>query len=188
MQRTTIALATLAVILAGIAFFQGGTDHLLAGLANAGRVMAGVSILLVAAFSVSGLIQTVVTREMASAWLGKGSGWRGLLVAGIAGALIPGGPYVYYPIAISLLLAGAEIGTVVTFVTAKNLWTLSRLPLEIALLGPRLTLVRYLTTFLFPPAMGFLAQTFFPGVGDELRTILERTESAGAGKKAGDGA
>jgi uncharacterized membrane protein YraQ (UPF0718 family) len=109
-------------------------------------------------------------REVIERWLGVGSGWRGILLACLAGALIPGGPYVYYPIAGGLLKSGASLGVLVAFVTAKNLWSVSRLPYEFALLGPNLTLLRFALTFIFPPLIGFVAETLF---GDWLDRIRE---------------
>jgi hypothetical protein len=49
----------------------------------------------------------------------------------------------------------------VAFVTAKNLWAFSRLPLEVALLGPQLTLTRFLVTLALPPLLGYLAEKLF---------------------------
>ena len=74
---------------------------------------------------------------------------------------MPGGPYVYYPIAAVLLRSGASLGVLVAFVTAKNLWSLSRLPLEFALLGPQLTIIRFGATLLLPPLLGLLAEALF---------------------------
>jgi uncharacterized membrane protein YraQ (UPF0718 family) len=109
----------------------------------------------------AGLVQVLVSRELVERWLGSGSGWRGIALACIGGALMPGGPYVYYPIAAVLLNAGASVGVLVAFVTAKNLWSVSRLPLEIALLGTHLTLVRVATTLIIPPLLGLLAEALF---------------------------
>ena len=41
---------------------------------------------------------------------------------------------------------------------AKNLWAVSRLPLEFAVLGPRVTIVRFGVTLILPPLLGFLAE------------------------------
>ena len=110
---------------------------------------------------------------MVTLWLGSRSGWRGLLLACLGGALIPGGPYVYYPIAAVLLQSGAGVGVLVAFVTAKNLWSVSRIPLEIALLGPKLTFIRYAITFIVPPLLGLLSEHLF---GRFLEQIRERAK------------
>lgn len=166
---TTIFIAAVAVFMAILAYRQGGLDMVLRGLGLGGRTLINVAILLLAAFLVAGLTQVLVPREVVERWLGVGSGWRGILLACLAGALIPGGPYVYYPIAGGLLQSGASLGVLVAFVTAKNLWSVSRLPYEFALLGPDLTLLRYALTFALPPIIGFLAEALFGGWLDRIR-------------------
>lgn len=125
--------------------------------------------MLVAAFLIAGLVQVLVTEKAIRRWLGAQSGWRGILLACLGGALMPGGPYVYYPIAAVLLRSGAGVGVLVAFVTAKNLWSVTRLPLEVALLGTHLTVVRVVATAIVPPLMGFVAEALFGRFADQLR-------------------
>ena len=168
-DRTTQLLFLIVALLAIFAWRQGGWDLALAGLLDGARLLWMVLPLLVAAFVIAGLIQVLVTQEMVTRWLGKEAGWRGIALACVGGALMPGGPYVYYPIAAVLLRSGASVGVLVAFVTAKNLWALSRLPLEFALLGPTLTLARFTVTFFVPPLMGVLAQALFGGWVEQIR-------------------
>jgi hypothetical protein len=51
----------------------------------------------------------------------------------------------------------------VAFVTAWSLWAVSRLPMDIGILGWKFTVVRLACTFFFPPIAGLLAQLFFSG-------------------------
>lgn len=166
---TTIFIAVVALFMAILAYRQGGLNMVLHGLELGGRTLINVSILLLAAFLVAGLIPVLVPKQVVERWLGVGSGWRGILLACLAGALIPGGPYVYYPIAGGLLQSGASLGVLVAFVTAKNLWSVSRLPYEFALLGPHLTLLRYALTFALPPIIGFVSEALFGGWLDRIR-------------------
>jgi len=78
--------------------------------------------------------------------------------------LSPGGSYISFPIALTLLRCGASIGTMVAFVTEWSLLAVSRIPLELGILGWRFTLIRFITTFLFPPVAGLLAQILFSNV------------------------
>jgi hypothetical protein len=52
----------------------------------------------------------------------------------------------------------------VAFVTEWSLLAVSRIPLELGILGWRFTLIRFITTFLFPPVAGLLAQILFSNV------------------------
>jgi len=170
MDKTVLlVLALVVVALAGVAYDQGGFDLLLDGLLSGGYTLLGVIPLLIAAFLIAGLTQVLVSRELVTRWLGAESGWKGIVLACFGGALMPGGPYVYYPITATLMKAGAGLGVMIAFVTAKNLWSISRLPLEFALLGPRLTIIRFLVTFLVPPLIGVLAQALFGQQIDRIR-------------------
>ena len=169
---TAPGLAVVALGLAGVAWMQGGPDLAFRGLVSGARTLLGVTPLLIAAFVVAGLTQVLVSRQVIERWLGTGSGWRGILLACLGGALIPGGPYVYYPIAGAFLQAGAGLGVLMAFVTAKNLWTLSRLPLEFALLGPQLTLIRYVLTLAMPPLLGLLAEALFGRYIERIREVV----------------
>jgi uncharacterized protein len=160
-DRIPILLGLVTLVLAGIAWRIGGFSLVLAGLSDGARTLLIVIPLLLAAFLIAGLVQTLVGTEVVERWLGASSGWRGIALACVGGALIPGGPYAYYPIAAALLQAGAGLGVLVAFVTAKNLWTLSRLPLEVALLGPNITWMRYVITLIIPPLLGFIAEALF---------------------------
>jgi len=172
MRNTFIAmsLATIILALTGVAAY--GPEILIKGLTAGGKMFLEMVPLMIAALVFAGMIQVLVSGETINKWMGRDSGIKGLLFGGVAGALIPGGPYVYYPIAASFLLSGAEIGTVMTFVLAKNLWTLTRLPVEFALLGPYLTLVRFGITLLFPILIGLFANLFFSGYADRVRNQI----------------
>jgi uncharacterized membrane protein YraQ (UPF0718 family) len=171
---TAYALGLVALILAFIAWQVGGYNLVLSGLKSGGENLETVVLSLVAAFITAGMIQSLVSEEMIARWLGAESGWRGMILACLGGSLIPGGPYVYYPIAGVFLKNGAGIGVLVAFVTAKNLWSVSRIPIEIALLGSDLTFIRYGITFIIPPILGFLAESFFGQFTDRIREAVRQ--------------
>lgn len=160
-DRTPLYLLGVVILLVILTWALKGPAAILDGLSSGWGVFLSVVPLLLAAFLVAGLVQVLATKELVTKWLGSATGWKGIALACLGGGLMPGGPYVYYPIAAVLLQTGAGLGPLVAFVTAKNLWSLSRLPLEVALLGAELTFIRYLVTFLLPPILGFLAEKLF---------------------------
>jgi uncharacterized membrane protein YraQ (UPF0718 family) len=168
---TSLALLAIALLLAAAAWHKGGPQALLGGLEEGGQTLVSVLPILIAAFVVAGFTQALIPPETIERWLGTQSGWRGILLACLAGALIPGGPYVYYPIAGALLRSGAGLGVLIAFITAKNLWTVTRLPYEFALLGPKLTLTRYALTLIIPPLLGWLCEKLF---GRHIATLREK--------------
>lgn len=171
---TPYFLALVVLALAWVAWRREGTKLVMEGLASGGGIFARTIPLLVAAFLTAGLIQALISEDLVTRWLGSESGWRGLALACLGGALIPGGPYVYYPIAGALLNTGAGVGVLVAFITAKNLWSVSRIPLELALLGPDLTFVRYGITFIIPPLLGFLAESLFGSSIKRIRAAVTK--------------
>jgi len=179
MKHTVFAMTGITLLLAVIGVLRQGPEIIMQALMAGGKMLIGVVPLLIAAFILAGMIQVLISKETVNKWLGKDSGLKGIMLGGIAGALIPGGPYIFYPVAASFLLSGAEIGTVVTFVVAKNLWSLSRLPMEVALLGPKLTLIRYIVTFIFPLIVGVMANTFFSGYAGRVRDQIRRMQGTG---------
>jgi uncharacterized membrane protein YraQ (UPF0718 family) len=142
------------------------------GLVNGASELLRVMPILLAAFLVAGLTQVLISQQVIERWLGSGAGWRGILLACLGGALIPGGPYVYYPIAGALLRSGAGLGVLIAFISAKNLWSITRLPYEFALLGSELTLIRFAVTFVLPPLFGFIAENIFGSKIDNIREAI----------------
>lgn len=164
-----LVLIFVTLTLAGIAFQQGGFSFVYEGLLRGASLIFHEIPLLAAAFLTAGFLQALVKKETVTRWLGEESGFKGILLACLGGGLIPGGPYAYYPIANALLKSGAGVGVLVAFVTAKNLWSVSRLPLEIAILGSRVTILRFSITFLIPPVIGVIASHLFGQMIDKIR-------------------
>jgi uncharacterized membrane protein YraQ (UPF0718 family) len=172
--RIQIILGLVVLLLAGAAYQQGGAEMALQGLTAGVRLLLRELPLLTAAFLTAGLLQVLISKELVTKWLGQEAGLKGILLACLGGGLIPGGPYAYYPIAGALMKSGAGLGVLIAFVTAKNLWSVTRLPLEIAILGFRVTFQRILITLLIPPLIGILAENLF---GGQIETIRKQADS-----------
>ena len=159
----TIIMGVIAIVLFFIAYQRGGGEHIL-GLKSTGNMLIEIIPLLIFAFIIAGMIQVLIPYEMISKWIGTESGFRGILIGTVAGGLMPGGPYVSLPVAAGLLRSGASIGTMVAFLTGWSLWAVSRLPMEVGLMGWKFTLVRLACTFFFPPIAGLIANRLFSNV------------------------
>ncbi len=160
MVIATVIMGVLAIILVSVGYYKGGGEHVL-GLKSAMNMTIQILPLVILAFIVAGMIQTLVSHEFLSKWIGKGSGIRGILIGTVAGSLTPGGPYVSLPIAAGLLRSGASIGTMVAFLTGWSLWAIARLPIEVGIMGWKFTLIRIVSTFFFPPIAGLIANKLF---------------------------
>lgn len=157
----TVMMIVVALVLLAFAYVQGVHAQ---GLSTGLRTFLSIFPLLVAVFAIAGLVEALVPKEKVAALLGDKSGFRGIMLGCVAGAITPGGPYVSFPIVASIYHAGAGIGTIVAYVTAWSLWSIVRLPMEIAIVGPRITLIRVLSTLIFPPIAGLIARGLFSGL------------------------
>lgn len=154
----TIIMGLLAIILVFISYQKG--VHI-QGLKASWTMLVQIIPLLVFAFMVAGMIPALIPQETISKWVGVESGFRGILIGSVAGGLAPGGPYVSLPIAAGLLRMGANVGTMVAFVTGWSLLAFGRLPMEIGILGWKFSLIRLACVFFFPPIAGLIANIFF---------------------------
>jgi uncharacterized membrane protein YraQ (UPF0718 family) len=155
MDATTLIMASIAVLLLGIAFLR-GRDLPMAGLLLAGRTLWRNLPILLLGFVVAGLVQLLVPKDLVSRLVGAQSGVKGIFVASIIGGLVPGSPYAVFPLVGAFYRTGAGLGAVVSFVSAWSLWSVSRLPVEMALIDPRAALIRYGVTFIVPPIAGVI--------------------------------
>ena len=142
----TAIIGILAVILLFTGYYKGQGQHI-SGMRSALNMTVEILPLLVFAFIVAGMVRVLLPREVLSKWVGAESGIRGILIGTVVGASAPGGPYVSLPIAAGLLRAGASVRTMVAFLTGWSLWAVSRLPMELGILGWRFTLIRIASNF-----------------------------------------
>ena len=156
----TITMGLIAGTLVLTGYLRGGGQHII-GLRTAVNMTIQILPLLVFAFTVAGMAQVLIPHDILAKWVGAESGIRGIMIGTVAGGFAPGGPYVSLPIAAALLRAGASVGTMVAFLTGWSLWAVSRLPMEVGIMGWKFTLVRLACTFFFPPLAGILANRIF---------------------------
>jgi len=162
MVWATAVMALIAIAMTLFALARGG-NLAAQGWLLGGRIMFQILPLLIFAFAIAGLMQAIIPREVIANWLGEKSGWRGIVFGCLAGSITPGGPYITFPIVASLYRAGADVGTIVAFVSAWSLWAIQRLPMEVALIGPRMAFARLASSFIFPPIAGLIARALFSG-------------------------
>ncbi len=157
MDSTTLALLAATIILLIIAFYR-GRDLPQAGLMAAARTLWRNLPILLLGFAIAGLAQVLIPKDLISRWLGVEAGIKGVFIGCVVGGLVPGAPYATFPLIAALYQGGASVGAVVGFVSAWALWSVSRLPVEMALIAPRTALIRYAVTFIMPPIAGLMAQ------------------------------
>jgi uncharacterized protein len=131
-------------------------------LQSSARLVRGVWLELALGFVLAGLLEVLIPQPVLSRWLGTERPAQGILVGWAAGLVIPGGPYVLFPVVANLVRNGAAPGAVIALLTAKTLVSPIRmLTYEAPLLGWPLTLARCIPGLLLPPLLGLLGQWLF---------------------------
>lgn len=159
---STLIMAALAIGLVLFGYAKGRGQHV-AGLKTGLYMFIDILPLLIFAFIVAGMAQVMIPKEMIAKMVGAESGLRGIFIGAAAGALTPGGPFISFPIAAGLLRAGASVGSIVAFVTGWLILAVTRLPLEVGMIGWKFTIIRLASSFFIPPLAGILAQSLFGG-------------------------
>ena len=122
------------------------------------EILAGVLI--------GGFVQQLVSREKVAELLGTRSGIGGLLFAGVAGMLTPGGPFTSFPLVYALWTAGADIGALIAYLSSWSLLGLNRLIIyELPFLGPEFSILRFVVSLPLPILAGLLARAISARTG-----------------------
>jgi uncharacterized membrane protein YraQ (UPF0718 family) len=160
-DASLVILLGLVVIATGVAFWKDPALPLRGWEASL-RLVRGVWLDLVLGFLFAGLMDVLIPAPTLSKWLGAERPGRGILIGWGAGLVIPGGPYLLFPVAASLFEKGAAPGPLISLLTAKTLVSPIRmLTYEAPLLGWPLTLARFVPGVLLPPVMGVIGQWLY---------------------------
>ena len=161
MRIPTIILGITAVVAFSFACLRGNNLHIL-GLKTGGKMLIDVLPMVLLAFAIAGLIQVLIPKEFIASWLSAKAGFKGIIIGSLAGAITPsGGPFIVYPIAVSLYRAGAGMGTVIAYIMGHMSWGIAGIPFSLALLGPRIFLAKFVSCFFVPILVGIVAQVIF---------------------------
>ena len=103
-----------------------------------------------------GFILAVLDEATISLLLGKESGFLGMAIAAAIGSvtLIPG--FIAFPLAASLLAAGAGYGQIAMFLTTLMMVGVVTLPLETTYFGKRLAIERNVLAFIYAVISSFI--------------------------------
>jgi uncharacterized membrane protein YraQ (UPF0718 family) len=118
---STAVIAALAIGSAIAVFIRDGSAHFFSILTSDLVLFGSTLPKVLAGCLIGAFVTLLLPREAIVRWVGEESGVAGILVATVAGALLPGGPFTIYPVAGAFLAAGADAGAACAFVIA---WTL----------------------------------------------------------------
>ena len=162
MDTSLIILLALTAIALAVALAR-DPQLVVRGFQSTGRLLGGVWIELILGFVLAGLLDVLIPARVLSRWMGGDGLGRGIVVGWAAGLIMPGGPYLVFPVVANLFRSGAAPGPLIALLTAnKTLVSPVRmLTYEAPLLGWPLTLARLIPGVLLPPALGWLGQWLY---------------------------
>ena len=145
---STLMLYAVTLLLLALSFRKNRQKTVLA-LKKSWKSFEGILPQFLSILMLVGIMLAVVDKSLISRLLGADSGVMGMSAAAIVGSvtLIPG--FIAFPLAASLLAAGAGYGQTAMFLTTLMMVGLVTLPLEATYFGRRLAIQRNLLAFVY---------------------------------------
>lgn len=160
MNQATVILVLLAALMVAIAARK-RDGSLKRGLELSWTTVKRTIPLMIVAFAIVGFVEQLAPQETVRAWIGPGSGIQGVLIGEAAGALLPGGPYVVFPLIATLYQAGAGIGPTLAMITSWSGLALLSASFELPFLGWRFTAIRIGLVLFVPLTVGVIGLLLF---------------------------
>ncbi|HKM39484.1 MAG TPA: permease [bacterium] len=156
-DTTTIAFGFLALVLFLLLW---GKDPALAwASAESGwQLFLRYSFLIIFSMLIAAMLPALIPAKIITHYLGRASGWRGIVLASLMGGLTPGAPYAVVPLIAGLMKQGMSFAPAVSMVCAWGLWSLGRVPFQAAVLGTKFTFVQVVVSLPLPLVAGMLTE------------------------------
>ncbi len=156
MSSATIILWCITAVLL-LFSWKAGPETVNRGFHLAWATTKQNTLLIFLAFLIVGFVNILSPQELVKSWIGPASGWQGIILAEFLGMLLPGGPYVVFPLIAILFQAGAGLAPIITLITSWSTQSLLTIGFELPFMGWRFTLIRWGMGLLIPLAAGFTA-------------------------------
>lgn len=154
----TCSLYGVTVVLLGISFVKDKKKTALS-LKRAWKMFINVLPQFAAILLLAGLLLVVVTPETIRQVIGAESGFAGMLITSLLGAIALIPALIAFPVAAELLNNGAGITQIAVFISTLTMVGFVTLPMEIKYLGKKAAVLRNVLAFL-----SAFATAFFIGV------------------------
>jgi uncharacterized membrane protein YraQ (UPF0718 family) len=156
---STAGIGLLVTVAATFVFVRDGRERFLEILYSDLSLFGGMLLKVLAGCLIGAFVARLLPRELVARWVGAESGFLGLLIATILGALLPGGPVTIYPVASAFLLVGADVGATIAFITSWTLLGYTRaLVWELPFFGLDFVIWRTIVALPLPIIAGLLAR------------------------------
>lgn len=103
-----------------------------------------------------GIMLAILTPEQISSLIGNESGWFGVMIASVIGAvtLVPG--FIAFPLASALIKNGAGYMQIAAFISTLMMVGVVTIPLEMKYFGKKATLIRNMEAFIFSLLVAYI--------------------------------
>jgi uncharacterized membrane protein YraQ (UPF0718 family) len=157
-----ITIGSLLVIMIVLTWYKMGVPGVRQGFKESFTMFGSILPSMIPGFMLAGFIQLLLPSETISRWMGQESGFRGILIGTVAGAVTPGGPFTHFPIVATFLTKGAAVGAVCAYIASWALLGVNRILVwELPLLGPQIAFIRIASCIFVPPVVGILGQALY---------------------------
>ena len=114
----------------------------------------------------AGFVEVLVPKGLIHRWIGEKSGFKGIIIATLAGVFTPGGPMISFPLIAALYKLGADSGSLVAYLTSWELLGIQRIVVwELPMMGLRFALLRFVVSMILPVIAGVMARKLVLYVG-----------------------
>lgn len=156
---SSASIAVAVAISASIVLWRDGEARFLEILSSDVRLFIDVLPKVLAACLIAAFVAVLMPREVVLRWVGAESGFLGIIIATLAGAICPGGPITIFPIAAAFVAIGADTGAAIAFITSWTLLGYARILVwELPFFGGHFVIWRTLISIPLPIVAGLLAR------------------------------
>lgn len=159
LDRSTLLFIALATASGGALWWLKGEEAFDAAAVSGITLVVMIAPIIMIAMAISGYVRRLLPSTVVERWLGSESGFRGLAVAILGGALTPGGPFAAFPLVVGFYRTGASFEVCVAYLTSWTVLGLNRvLVWELPFLGADFVLLRLLVSLPLPAIAWLLAK------------------------------
>lgn len=158
-----VSLYIITVVLLGVSFYK-DKNKTKKALKKSWKAFENILPQFLGVIVLVGMMLAVFNAEFISKIIGSESGWYGVLVSAIVGAitLIPG--FIAFPTAAMLLENSAGYMQIGAFISTLMMVGIVTIPVEIKYFGKRLTIARNIIAFLFSFIVAFIIGKVVGGI------------------------
>jgi len=158
-----IATIVLWIITVGLVLYAWRREDgsLKRGFSLGWQILKKNAAILILAFILVGYVDILSPTRLIEESIGPQSGFTGLILAEFIGMLLPGGPYVVFPLIAVLYSAGAGLGPAVAIITSWSTQALLTISFELPFMGWRFTAIRWGLGLVIPFLTGAAAMLMF---------------------------